>query len=61
MRRTLSAYSAQVIENASSLSRSAVRSGWDFAVSWKASATVVASRPAGLSVRAAAAVLMAPA
>ena len=39
---TFSAYSRHVIENSSSFVRSAQRSGWACAVTWKASATVAA-------------------
>ena len=46
-RRTLSAYSRQLIENSSSFVRSAQRSGWASAVTWKASATVAAAIPGG--------------
>jgi hypothetical protein len=46
----LVAYSAQLIENSSPFRRRAQRSGFAFAVSWNASATVGAPRPAGVSV-----------
>ena len=49
-----------VTEKASSLRRRAQRSGFAWAVFWKASATVEASRPVGLPVRLAAAMLKVP-
>ncbi len=55
---TRSPYSRQVMVTSSSFRRRAGRSGCDLTVSWKASAIVEASRPAGRPVRRSAVMLM---